>query len=266
MSSFTVAEMVLEAELLCQQQSYNDALDMATECVGRIEKESGKESLRLIEPYIVLGLANAGLDRLTRAEKILAIANFILVKHPEAPPETKSKLYRALGTMYTARQKYPEALRILADDVYHSSVAFGPESSQTAGGYFLMAEVFDKYGDDETSMALRSKVAQIWRQTLSAVVESTRSQNGDAESGAQVVALEPLEIAAAQNQLIGLIGTYADMNKNENEGQASVLLAILYYAIGEVDLMKEYVSRASEKLPTGGKLLEDANFLLQVVQ
>lgn len=39
---------------------------------------------------------------LTRSEKILAVANFVLVKHPDAPAETKSKLYRALGAMYVS--------------------------------------------------------------------------------------------------------------------------------------------------------------------
>eukprot|EP00035_Acanthoeca_spectabilis_P024139 m.452496 g.452496 ORF g.452496 m.452496 type:complete len:271 (+) comp20340_c0_seq1:24-836(+) len=260
MSGFTIVEMVTEAELLCQQQSFHEALGLATQCVNRIEEELGKESLRLIDPYIVIGLANAGLGMLTRSEKILAVANFVLVKHPDAPAETKSKLYRALGAMYTAREKYPEALRILADDVYHSSIAYGPESSRTAGGYYLMADVFDKYGDTDTSTALRNKVAQIWRKSLSVVVEASRAGEEDAPT------LQPLEIAAAQNQLIGLIGNYADLELTENEGQASVLLSILYYAIGEIDLMREYVTRASEKLPAGGKLLQDANYLLDIVQ
>lgn len=168
---------------------------------------------------------------------------------------------------YTAREKYPEALRILADDVYHSSIAYGPESSRTAGGYYLMADVFDKYGDTDTSTvgpapnthpccgrlfavvsivasspflahsshftcrlfrcrfasglcghlhcpkALRNKVAQIWRKSLSVVVEASRAGEEDAPT------LQPLEIAAAQNQLIGLIGNYADLELTENEGQ-----------------------------------------------
>lgn len=61
--------------------------------------------------------------------------------------------------------------------------------------------------------ALRNKVAQIWRTTLSVVVESSRS--GEEE----VPALQPLEIAAAQNQLIGLIGNYSELSLTENEGQ-----------------------------------------------
>lgn len=43
---------------------------------------------------------------LTRSEKILAVANFVLVKHPDAPAETKSKLYRALGAMYVSLCRY----------------------------------------------------------------------------------------------------------------------------------------------------------------
>lgn len=71
-------------------------------------------------------------------------------RHRAAPPLTAC-VQPTHQRRYTAREKYPEALRILADDVYHSSVAFGPESSQTAGGYYLMADVFDKYGDTDTS-------------------------------------------------------------------------------------------------------------------
>lgn len=55
---------VTEAELLCQQQSFHEALGLATQCVNRIEEEHGKESLRLIDPYIVIGLANAGCESL----------------------------------------------------------------------------------------------------------------------------------------------------------------------------------------------------------
>jgi hypothetical protein len=58
--AFDCTVQVTEAELLCQQQSYQDALSLATQCVSRIEQENGKESIRLIDPYIVIGLANAG--------------------------------------------------------------------------------------------------------------------------------------------------------------------------------------------------------------
>ena len=54
--------------------------------------------------------------------------------------------------------EYTEALRQLADDVYHSSLAFGTDDIRTSGGYFHMANIFHKQDQMDTANSLYEKV------------------------------------------------------------------------------------------------------------
>ncbi len=68
---------------------------------------------------------------------------------------------------------HTEALRQLADDVYHASLAFGTDDVRTSGGYFHMANVFFKLGDADTANSLYDKV----RETQSEVLNNQHKNN-----------------------------------------------------------------------------------------
>ena len=57
--------------------------------------------------------------------------------------------------------EYQEALRQLADDIYHSSLAYGTDDIHTSGGYYHMANIFFKEGQTETANSLYEKVNSI---------------------------------------------------------------------------------------------------------
>lgn len=54
----------------------------------------------------------------------------------------KSKLHRNFGKLYASQGRFDDALKELAQDVYHSSLEMGPEHIDTAGGYYHMATIF----------------------------------------------------------------------------------------------------------------------------
>ncbi|CAE7159948.1 ZMYND12, partial [Symbiodinium pilosum] len=53
--------------------------------------------------------ANLGLRRLKIAEEFLSLANWNILKHPQASSSMMSNLQRNFGRLYAAQQRYNEA-------------------------------------------------------------------------------------------------------------------------------------------------------------
>jgi len=65
---------------------YEDALDLASRCLQIAETMYVSDDLRLAVPYILVGRATAGLGRLKKAEKIMSLANYVVLKVSTHPP------------------------------------------------------------------------------------------------------------------------------------------------------------------------------------
>ncbi|CEL93868.1 unnamed protein product [Vitrella brassicaformis CCMP3155] len=126
----------------------------------------GSEALELVPSYLLLAEANLGLRRLKVAEEFLSLANWSLVKHPEAGPALMSNLQRNFGRLYAAQQRYNESLEAFASDIYYSACEFGPQSVRTAPSYFHMARVFQSHQQLDRAHALYNKVLQIYNKWL----------------------------------------------------------------------------------------------------
>eukprot|EP00041_Stephanoeca_diplocostata_P008990 m.135745 g.135745 ORF g.135745 m.135745 type:complete len:282 (+) comp17565_c0_seq11:100-945(+) len=258
---YNLSELILEARLMCSQAQHGKALLFATHCAKEIERANGEHAAELVEPYTILGLAHAGFGRLQKAEKILSLANFIVVKNGDrSSASMKSALYRALGVLYFKKHQYTESLRLLADDVYQSSLAFGPLDVRTAGGYYHMADVFEASGQHATAHEFRCKVSDIWASILSTVL-----QNADAGKSTSL-SLDVLETSDAQVHLTGLLSVYKNAEGAEHralEGKLCSALATLYSTLNESALVKQYATLAVQLLQaSNGQYLEDARLLL----
>jgi tetratricopeptide (TPR) repeat protein len=120
------------------------------------------QRIELVPAYLLLAESNLGLKRFKVAEEFLLYANWSVLKNPLCSNELKSQLHRNFGKLYSSQGRYDDALRQLANDVYHSALESGPEHIDTAGGYYYMADVFLQQGKVEQALALQDKVVDVW--------------------------------------------------------------------------------------------------------
>ena len=106
--------------------------------------------------------AAAGAGQFQEAEQYLSQAQWVVLNTPSPSPGIQSQLHRNLGLLALAKGQLSEARRHLAEDIYQSSVAFGPEAVQTAGGYFHLATAFAGEDRPDVVLSLHNEVGGGW--------------------------------------------------------------------------------------------------------
>ena len=99
-----------------------------------------------------------GSGRFEEARQYLSQAQWVILSTPNPSADNQSQLHRNLGLLALAKGEISEARRHLAEDIYQSSVAFGPESIQTAGGYFHLATAFVAEEKPDVVLSLHNQV------------------------------------------------------------------------------------------------------------
>lgn len=151
----------------------------------------GAEAPELVPSYLLLAEANLGLRRLKIAEEFLSLANWNILKHPQASNSMMSNLQRNFGRLYAAQQRYNEALQAFATDIYFSSLEFGPENIRSAPSYFHMGRVFQSHQKAERAVAFYTKVVDVYGKFLQSWM---RSKTGEPTEITSVEAEEAVEI------------------------------------------------------------------------
>ena len=103
-------------------------------------------------------LYTPGSGRFEEARQYLSQAQWVILSTPNPSADNQSQLHRNLGLLALAKGEISEARRHLAEDIYQSSVAFGPESIQTAGGYFHLATAFVAEEKPDVVLSLHNQV------------------------------------------------------------------------------------------------------------
>ncbi|XP_050413704.1 zinc finger MYND domain-containing protein 12 [Patella vulgata] len=215
----------------------------------------GLSSIELVPSYLILGEASIGLGRLSQAEEYLAQGQWTVLKTPECSNAIKSKLYRNLGLLYAAKGEYDEALRNLADDIYHASVEFGTDDIRTAGGYFHMANVFFRQGKMEIADSLYRQVTDIWYSHLDGIVKcrtrTPETPKGVGPGAVEVIVDEEDKLDEAQEaEAIQVLNAIYDMREHQTNCRVDDLalichaLAMLYFIFHEMNKAKEYGRKA----------------------
>eukprot|EP00050_Salpingoeca_kvevrii_P012487 m.22933 g.22933 ORF g.22933 m.22933 type:complete len:393 (+) comp4042_c0_seq2:1-1179(+) len=225
---------LLEAQKLYNQGRHELAIPAALQSVKFTQDVHGLNSPALIPAYVLLGTASLGVGDMKQAERYLTQANWAALKTTDCDSAVMSQLYRALARLYDAKGNYPQALKLLADDVYHSALADGPTSVAAAGGYFLMARIFLTSGDMETTQAMYDRVSSIWQLAAESVLDG---------SGA---ALNPAQEAEAAQQLTSI---YEFRTQELGEADDKTLntrlaLSAFYAAVSRFDLAQEHIRQA----------------------
>ena len=89
----------------------------------------------------------------------------MVLNTPDPSPAIQSQLHRNLGLLALANGQLGEARRHLAEDIYQSSLAHGPESIQTAGGYFHLATAFAGEDRPDVVLSLHNQVCTMYLYT-----------------------------------------------------------------------------------------------------
>lgn len=166
-----------EASKACVRAEFHLAIPAALFALQLLTEVHGEGRLELVSAHLLLSEANLGAKRFHQAEQYLTLANWVLVKNPQASDALRSTLRRNFGKLYAAQGRYEEALHHLADDIYHSSLQFGPEHVHTSGGYFEMGACFFALQQVEPALAFFDKTADVWYKT------TTRYAQGAATGG-----------------------------------------------------------------------------------
>lgn len=151
-----------EASKSCVRGDFQLAIPAAVYALQLLTEVYGEGQLQLVGAHLLLAEANLGARRYAQAERSLTLANWVLVKSPGAPDALRSTLSRAFGKLYASQGRFDDALRHLAEDVYRSSLQFGPEHVQTSGGYFEIAAALLQLGKVEAALAFDDKVVHVW--------------------------------------------------------------------------------------------------------
>lgn len=204
------------------------AVTAAIEALKFASEVHGHGHIELVQSILLLAEKNIDLKALNKAETCLTQASYIVGKTPDTSSELKAKLYRVLGRLYTARGNSPLALRFLADDVYFSSMAHGPEDIRTTGGYFLMAGVFLSSGhahDASKAEVLHDTIERIWRSFIGGILQR---QDG-------TTFLTESEAVEARNHLIQIEAERAKASDTLRLAQARGTLGMLLAACGQLE-------------------------------
>ncbi|XP_064642385.1 zinc finger MYND domain-containing protein 12-like [Lineus longissimus] len=214
----------------------------------------GLASIELVPSYLILGEASIGLGRLSQAEEYLSQAQWTVLKTPECSDAIKSKLYRNLGLLYAAKGEYEEALRAIADDIYHASMMFGTDDIRTSGGYFHKANVFFRQNKMDVADSLYKRVTDIWYDHLEKIVK-VRTKTPVAPKGVGLVVTEinqepevGLDEAqeAEAKQVLGAIYDIREQQQPSADvmAQACHALSMLLFILHDAGKAKEITKKA----------------------
>ncbi|XP_067947859.1 zinc finger MYND domain-containing protein 12-like [Watersipora subatra] len=215
----------------------------------------GLASINLVPSYLILGEASIGLNRLEQAEEYLMQANWTVLKTPECSNAIKSRLYRNLGLLYAAKGDYNEALRQLADDIYHSAQEFGTDDIKTAGGYYHMANIFFRKNQMSVADSLYTRVIDIWHKHLSGIIK-VRTKTPLVARGPGPVFDDDIEEEdrldeaqeAEAKQVLNAILDMREQSPGNNKEQIKILhaLAMLQFLFKDLAKGNEYCMKATE--------------------
>jgi tetratricopeptide (TPR) repeat protein len=214
-------------------RDYEHAVPAALRCLRALTSLHGTSSALLVPAYLLLGEANLRLGRTAQAEEFLSMSSYVLSKVSEeggggagssatkgggqegdggegggsasahghgqgqgqgqSLDEVKSRLHRNFGKLYMAQGNPSAAAEAFAKDIFHASLAAGPESVAASGGYFQLGKALAATGKQDAALACYDKIVQIWHMRLtntrSAISKAVAAlaagaENGDGGAGA----------------------------------------------------------------------------------
>jgi len=233
------------AQKFLVQGKYELAVPGALQSLKFAIEVFGSEATELVPSYLLLAEANLGLRRLKIAEEFLSLANWNILKHPQAGSSMMSNLQRNFGRLYAAQQRYNEALQAFATDIYHSSLEFGPENIRSAPSYFHMGRVFQSHQKAERACSFYAKVVDVYTSFL-----ETWLSEADSESSPDITAVEVEEAI----EIVKHITEYREKRSEDDQtdhakmetAEGRYTSGLLFIYTGDIPSGRECLSAALE--------------------
>eukprot|EP00405_Crypthecodinium_cohnii_P010321 CAMPEP_0206436368 /NCGR_PEP_ID=MMETSP0324_2-20121206/10439_1 /ASSEMBLY_ACC=CAM_ASM_000836 /TAXON_ID=2866 /ORGANISM="Crypthecodinium cohnii, Strain Seligo" /LENGTH=368 /DNA_ID=CAMNT_0053903515 /DNA_START=81 /DNA_END=1187 /DNA_ORIENTATION=+ len=230
------------AQKFLVQGKYELAVPGALQSLKFAIEVHGSEATELVPSYLLLAEANLGLRRLKIAEEFLSLANWNILKHPQAGASLMSSLQRNFGRLYAAQQRYNEALQAFATDIYHSSLEFGPENIRSAPSYFHMGRVFQSHQKSYRATSFYTKVVEVYQKFLEAWMDESGG-----EPSSEITAVEIEEAI----EIVKHITDYREKRAEEDPSDvARTETADGRYTLGLLQAYTGDLSTAGENLNT----------------
>eukprot|EP00039_Didymoeca_costata_P010602 m.143243 g.143243 ORF g.143243 m.143243 type:complete len:345 (-) comp14894_c0_seq4:1128-2162(-) len=222
----------------CNRGHFDLAIPAATLALRLGSEVYGSSNVKIAPSIILLGTASIGLGRLAKAEAYLSQANFLITSLAEEDHALKSKVYRALGKLYKAKDMPDVAIKFFADDIYFSSVASGAESIETVGALFLLAEVFLSSSPQDKGKAkgLLTVVERVWRMQFDQLLSQSFATFDEAQA------------SEALSHISSIIYVQEALKDNAKLCRAYLTLAQYYACVEEFGLARETLKTSSEIL------------------
>lgn len=235
------------AQKFLVQMKYELAVPGALQSLKFAIEVYGGEATELVPSYLLLAEANLGLRRLKIAEEFLQLANWNILKHPQAGSSMMSSLQRNFGRLYAAQQRYNEALNAFATDIYYSSKDNGPEHIRSAPSYFHMGRVFQSYQKPERAASFYAKVVDVYTKFL----EAWMNQNS-LEPSSEITAVEVEEAI----EIVKHVTDYRQKRVEDDQSdQARMEIAEGRYTLGLLQVYTGDIASGGESLTAALEVL-----------
>lgn len=232
---------------------HNQAVPAAVQSLKFSIDVHGLNSVKLVPSYLILAEANIGLGKLTQADEYLAQAEWTVLKSPDAECSVKSKLFRNIGLLHAAKGDYENALRMLAEDIYHASSEWHANHIRVSGGYFHMANVFFRQNKMDVADSLYTQVISIWHDFLCEAVEKKKINNEEAAAVGPMAKFQEQErfIDEAQEaEAIQILSAVFDIREQSSKPNVPAIakichtLAMLYFILDDIPRARDYSRKA----------------------
>jgi len=263
---------VMARKLLCEGK-HVEAVKAALFSLRFSIDNHGLNSVSLVPSYLTLNEASIGLGELKQADEYLAQAEWTVLKSSDSTNAIKSKLYRNIGILYATKGDYENALRVFAEDVYHSSLEWGPSHIQTTGGYFHMADVFFRMNKMDIADSLYNQVTDNWYKYLvetvqkKLIIDSKKSYLNLQNSSSKNDSFLDKDLEAEANQILNAVYDMREQSPKPNNEQfitSTYNLSMFCYLIGNKAESEAFYKKAKilvEKLPGEKYSREIPNFM-----
>eukprot|EP00672_Neobodo_designis_P018930 CAMPEP_0174853778 /NCGR_PEP_ID=MMETSP1114-20130205/29566_1 /TAXON_ID=312471 /ORGANISM="Neobodo designis, Strain CCAP 1951/1" /LENGTH=555 /DNA_ID=CAMNT_0016088445 /DNA_START=66 /DNA_END=1733 /DNA_ORIENTATION=- len=168
------------------------------------EEYYGPGSLQLVPAYFHLARTNQFMDKFKRAEEFLSLAQYEVLRHPDADISLHAELHQTFGLLYASDGKLDAALKQLTCSTYYLSCMHGPEHVLTSFGYFDVGNVFAAKSHMEHAMAFYDRVKKIWDAYLTENLQ--KSLDAESDGGETPATLGDENVQDAAKMLRGIVG------------------------------------------------------------
>lgn len=234
------------AQKFLVQGKYELAVPGALQSLKFAIEVFGSEASELVPSYLLLAEANLGLRRLKIAEEFLSLANWNILKHPQASSSMMSNLQRNFGRLYAAQQRYNEALQAFATDIYYSSLEFGPENIRSAPSYFHMGRVFQSHQKAERASSFYTKVVDVYGKFL-----DTWMRSGTGEQSTEITSVEVEEAVEIVKHITEYHEKRLESERDADQcrlglAEGRQVLGLLLAYTGDMSTGRDYLNAAVE--------------------